>query len=81
MAIDKQGEEQTLHGSPGQVFEVYNGDWKALKEITKKWNFKDEVAALRFALAVLTEAEDGTLQIGETIVFPKEGLLNGSTKQ
>lgn len=75
MAIETQGEEKTIKETPGQVFEIYNGDWKALKSVTEKWNFKDEASALRFALAVLVKAEDGTLQIGDDVVSPTEGLL------
>ena len=75
MAIRKQGEEISIEGTPGQVVEIYNGDWDALKNLTQKWNFKDEVAALRFALAVLTEAEDGTLLIGDSAISPTKGLL------
>lgn len=75
MAIRKQGDETQIENTDGQVVEIYNGDWEALKNLTKKWNFKDEVSALRFALAVLTEAEDGTLQIGDTTISPTKGLL------
>lgn len=75
MAIRKQNEERTIEGTPGQVIEIYNGDWNALKKLTEKWGFKDEVSALRFAIAVLTEAEDGTLQIGDNTISPTKGLL------
>ena len=75
MAITKDGNPTTIEGSEGQIVKIYNGDWEALKEITKKWNFKDETSALRFALAVLTQAEDGTLRIGDSSVSPTEGLL------
>lgn len=75
MAIRKQGNETQIEGTSGQVIEIYNGDWSALKAATEKWNFKDEATALRFALAVLTEAEDGTLQIGDSTVSPQKGLL------
>lgn len=76
MAIEKNDQEKQINGYTGQSFDIYNGDWEALKEITKKWNFKDEANALRFALAVLTEAEDGTLQIGDSAISPNRGLLN-----
>lgn len=75
MAIVKDGTTTQIEGTEGQIVKIYNGDWKALKEITKKWRFKDETSALRFALAVLTQAEDGTLQIGDDTVSPSEGLL------
>lgn len=75
MAITKNGQEKQIEGTLGQTVDIYNGDWEALKEITKKWNFLDETSALRFALAVLTEAEDGTLQIGDSTISPTKGLL------
>lgn len=75
MAIRKKNGETTIEGTLGQVVEIYNGDWDALKALTEKWHFKDEVSALRFALAVLTEAEDGTLQIGDSTISPTKGLL------
>lgn len=80
MAIRKQGEETDIEGTRGQTVEIYNGDWLALKALTEKWNFKDEVTALRFALAVLTEAEDGTLQIGDTPISPTKELLKDGRK-
>lgn len=75
MAIRKQGEEKKIQGTLGQAIEIYNGDWSALKNLTEKWGFKDEITALRFAIAVLTEAEDGTLQIGDSTISPTKGLL------
>lgn len=75
MAITKDGKVTEIEGTEGQIIKIYNGDWEALKEITKKWNFLDETSALRFALAVLTKAEDGTLQIGDSTISPAEGLL------
>lgn len=38
-----------------------NGDYRILKEIVKKWKFKDQESALRFALAVLDDTEEGSL--------------------
>jgi len=38
-----------------------NGDYKVLKEIVDKWKFKDREIALRFALAILDDTENGTL--------------------
>ncbi len=75
MAIEKNEQEKQIKGALGQSFDIYNGDWEALKKITVKWKFRDESSALRFALAVLTEAEDGTLQIGDSAISPNEGLL------
>lgn len=78
MAIIKKGNEEDFNGSLGQTVDIYNGDWEALKEITKKWGFKDETSALRFALAVLTKANSGKLSIDGDIVSPAESLLKGS---
>jgi hypothetical protein len=41
--------------------ELDNGDYKVLKEIVQKWRFKDRENALRFALAILSDTENGTL--------------------
>lgn len=43
--------------------EINNGDYKALKAIKDKFNFVDEEAALRFALAVLTQTSGDTVYI------------------
>ena len=44
---------------PGVEFN--NGDLDALRNIKKKWKFKDLEGALRFGLAVLTMADNGKL--------------------
>jgi hypothetical protein len=41
--------------------EFNNGDLEALRDIKKKWHFKDLESVLRFGLAVLTIAEKGKL--------------------
>jgi hypothetical protein len=41
--------------------EISNGDLEALNKVVQKWNFKDQVSALRFALAVLTLTQNGSL--------------------
>lgn len=38
-----------------------NGDYRVLKEIVEKWRFKDRENCLRFALAILSDTENGTL--------------------
>ncbi len=43
--------------------EINNGDYKALKTIKEKFNFVDEEAALRFALAVLAQTHGDTVYI------------------
>lgn len=42
-----------------------NGDFKALKDVQKKYNFKDEESLLRFALVTLLRAEKNTVYIDE----------------
>lgn len=77
MAIIKNGEVNQTHGAEGQVFDIYNGDWEALKAATEKWGLKDEVSALRFALAILTIAQPGGLIINGDNIGPAESLLKG----
>lgn len=43
------------------TIQLDNGDYKVLMEIVKKWKFKDRENALRFALAILSDTENGTL--------------------
>lgn len=75
MAIIKDGAPINIEGSEGQIVKIYNGDWEALKEITKKWGLKDEVSALRFALAVLTLANPNGLSVNGETTHPAESLL------
>jgi hypothetical protein len=42
---------------------INNGDYQALRTITAKFNFRDEEAALRFALALLTQNKSDTFYI------------------
>jgi len=43
------------------TIQLDNGDYKVLKDIVDKWKFKDREKALRFALAILSDTENGTL--------------------
>lgn len=43
-------------GAPKLTLEFNNGDLRALTDVVTKWKFIDEANALRFAIAVLTEA-------------------------
>lgn len=43
------------------TIQLDNGDYKVLNEIVQKWRFKDRENALRFALAILSDTENGTL--------------------
>ncbi len=43
------------------TIQLDNGDYKVLNEIVAKWRFKDRENALRFALAILSDTENGTL--------------------
>lgn len=64
----------------GSAFDVSNGDLNALGEIIKKWNFKSEAEALRFALAVMRQAEDEVVYVdqgGKKVgLTPSDDLLN-----
>lgn len=62
------------------LLEVNNGDLEALGTIRKKWNFKDEESVLRFALAVLIQAEDNAVSVKtkdgkSTSLRPSDSLL------
>lgn len=46
--------------------EINNGDYQALKKIKDKFNFVDEEAALRFALAVLSQTAGDTVYIEDS---------------
>lgn len=75
MAIKELG--KTDHGgdADGRSFDVYNGEWEALQAVTRKWGLKDEVSALRFALAVLVIAKPGGLIINGDNMGPANSLL------
>lgn len=75
MAIVKNGEPRNINDSEGQGFDVFNGDWEALRAATEKWGLKDEESALRFALAILTIAKPGGLIINGDNMGPAESLL------
>jgi hypothetical protein len=64
----------------GFQIDINNGDLKALSEIVNKWRFKDKESALRFAIAVLSLTEEGTLcqekKDGSVVKFmPTENML------
>jgi hypothetical protein len=66
-----------------------NGDLQALKDVIGKFNFKDEEAALRFALFVLLKSEDNGVTVTEggnpTRYVPSQSSLkeeeNGNSEQ
>lgn len=78
MAIKKNGPVYQIEETDAQKFDIYNGDWEALKAATEKWGFRDEESALRFALAVLTIAKPGGLVINGDNMGPAESLLKES---
>lgn len=43
------------------TIQLDNGDYRVLKEIVDKWNFKDRENALRYALAILNYTNNGLL--------------------
>lgn len=67
------------------LFNVTNGDSVALKAVVDKWGFKDEESALRFALAVMKQAEKGLVFIDsgdgtKTGLSPSDDLLKPKTE-
>lgn len=65
MAFKKITPEQvaSLVNENGLLFNVDNGDLVALRAVLSKWGFRDEESALRFALAVMKQAEKGVVFI------------------
>lgn len=62
------------------LLEINNGDLEALGTIREKWAFKDEESVLRFALAVLIQAEDNAVSVKtkdgkSTSLRPSDNLL------
>ena len=58
---------------------IDNGDLQALNQIIEKYNFKDDEAALRFALYVLLRSENNTVSVEEggkkVNLVPSEKLI------
>ena len=80
MALRKVTKEQVSEEDlKGLLFNLDNGDLTAIQEVVKKWKFKDEESALRFALAVMRQSKDNILFIeseeGKIGLTPKEDLL------
>ena len=65
MAFKKITPQQvaSLENESGLLFNVDNGDLVALGAVLNKWGFRDEESALRFALAVMKQAEKGVIFI------------------
>jgi hypothetical protein len=76
MAISRKGKEyKNDNNAPALDLSIANGDLNALKAVVKKWRFKNEESALRFAIAILTKSEKGVLSISGEAVFPTNQLL------
>lgn len=62
---------------------INNGDLVALKTIQEKWKFKDIESILRFAIAVLVQAEKSRVLIDQkgqpTALSPSDNLLQGES--
>lgn len=76
MAIQKKA----IEGETKISLEMDNGDLQALKAVITKYNFKDEEAALRFALFVLLNAEKNVVYVDEgekkVALSPAQKLIN-----
>lgn len=77
MAIQKKA----IEGEPTKIsLEMDNGDFQALKQVISKYHFKDEEAALRFALFVLLNAEKNVVYVDEgekkVALSPAQKLIN-----
>ena len=62
------------------TLEINNGDFEALKNILKKYRFRDYESLIRFAFVALLRSEDNIIQVtenGQKIgLRPNEALLN-----
>lgn len=45
------------------LLKIDNGDFKKMREVLQRWNFKDEQAFLRFVVSALLETEDTKIGI------------------
>ncbi|OFY95231.1 MAG: hypothetical protein A2309_02880 [Bacteroidetes bacterium RIFOXYB2_FULL_35_7] len=65
--------------SDGILLDVNNGDLQALLDIQKKWGFKSESEVLRYALAIMAQADKQVLYIdkeGSKVgLVPTEDLI------
>lgn len=52
------------------VFEMDNGDLRALNEVVEAWHFKNQESAMRFALAVLKMTPPGELANKQQSLVP-----------
>lgn len=85
--IDVTPVQPTLNAEQRQeldemMLKINNGDLVALKEIQQKWRFKNIESILRFAIAVLVQAEKQRVFIDTqgkpTALEPTETLLSNS---
>lgn len=79
--LDSQDVNSTTSQDLDKVFfEVNNGDLEALKTVVTKFNFKNEESVFRFALALLSVADNTEILVEnegqKTTVKPSQDLLN-----
>lgn len=79
MSIKKVENEPLIRNPDSEYFEFFNGDLKALKDVTKKYNLKDEESFIKFAMAVFLKADDNGIKIAQgteyLTVLPTDDLL------
>ena len=63
MALKEIRKGENTNDLNGILLNLNNGDLIALEETVKKWGFKDNESALRFALAVIAQSEGGLVYI------------------
>jgi hypothetical protein len=75
----KKIDTTTEKSADGVLFDVNNGDLKAILDIKDKWGFKTETDVLRYALAVIRQAENKVVYIdrdGSKVgLTPSEDLI------
>jgi hypothetical protein len=63
MAISRASAPSPNDSSTEMLLTVNNGDLVALRDVAKKFSFRDEESVLRFALAVLSRSATRSLTI------------------
>lgn len=58
--------------------ELDNGHVEALNKIVQDYNIKDEQAAMGFMLAVLSQGEGRTIEIGDANFLPSDNIKKNS---
>jgi hypothetical protein len=81
MAINISRDDTTDPTRPKLVAQIDNGDLQAIDNVISKWGFRDETSMLRFIFAVMLQAKDNIMYVGNengivSPLRPADNLLN-----